>query len=269
MIKQVRNLLFYTLLFVSWYAHATVIPPNTRLSMGQTVTSENGKYILVMQADGNLVLYRNDGAVRFATYRFGNNFAAMQGDGNFVVYNSNIPPLWLWHTVTWGNPGAFLNVQNDGNLVVYSSSIVPLWNIGVDPSPISTPSTPSASNPSYPGDVVGRDLNYPGLGWLGHLGLWDGANVFEVVNASPNAIRITTLTDFKNTSTYWGAASANIPDYTIYNFCSSLDCNYYSWTYAPPVSSRLAIAARAYQAMLIGADYTYTAQYTSALPSWS
>jgi hypothetical protein len=191
MIKKIINLSFYTLLFVCGYAHATVIPPNTRLSMGQAVTSDNGQYTLVMQSDGNLVLYRKDGVVRFATYQYGNNFAQMQGDGNFVVYNSI--PQALWHTVTWGNPGAFLNVQTDGNLVVYSNSLVPLWNIGADPSPISTPgSSPSASNPSYPGDVVGRDLNYPSLGWIGHLGLWDGSNVIEVVNVSPNAIRITT-----------------------------------------------------------------------------
>ena len=57
------------------------------LYQGQRVLSDNGRYFLIMQTDGNLVMYRNDGAVRFATYRFGHR-EVMQGDGQFVEYTA-------------------------------------------------------------------------------------------------------------------------------------------------------------------------------------
>ena len=49
----------------------------------------------------------------------------MQNDGNLVVYSASGQPLWA--TLTQNNPGAWLAMQNDGNLVVYSSSGRPLW----------------------------------------------------------------------------------------------------------------------------------------------
>ena len=127
---------------------------------------------------------------------------------------------------------------------------------------------PPPSDPALAGDVVGRDLNYPLLGWFGHLGLWDGARVVEVVSGTANAIRLTTLSTFKSTSTYWGTASANIPNYYVYGCFSALCQN---WWLAPEgqvemVRTRFAIAKRAYQAYLIGADYTVTAQYVRARP---
>jgi hypothetical protein len=36
----------------------------TQLNMGQSIGSSQGKYNLIMQADGNLVMYRSDGTVR-------------------------------------------------------------------------------------------------------------------------------------------------------------------------------------------------------------
>ncbi|MDF1683923.1 MAG: hypothetical protein P1U36_04615 [Legionellaceae bacterium] len=32
------------------------------------------------------------------------------------------------------------------------------------------------AKPAYPGDILGRDLNYPGLGPLGHVGIATGDN---------------------------------------------------------------------------------------------
>jgi hypothetical protein len=49
----------------------------------------------------------------------------MQTDGNLVVYNANGGPVF--HTWTFGNPGAYLAIQDDGNLVVYSSGGAVLW----------------------------------------------------------------------------------------------------------------------------------------------
>lgn len=51
--------------------------------------------------------------------------ARMQRDGNFVVRDSAGKPVW--HTRTFGNPGAYLRVQGDGNMVIYSRENKPLW----------------------------------------------------------------------------------------------------------------------------------------------
>ena len=127
---------------------------------------------------------------------------------------------------------------------------------------------PPPSDPALAGDVVGLDLNYPLLGWLGHLGLWDGARIVEVVSGTTNAIRLTTLSTFKSTSTYWGTASARIPTYDVYGcFLSSCpDRRLTSWGgQVETVNTRYAIAKRAYQAYLIGANYTTTAEYRPAI----
>ncbi|WP_435271362.1 hypothetical protein [Streptomyces sp. 1222.5] len=85
---------------------------------------------LVMQSDGNLVMYRNrDGAAIWSTHTSGHSgaYAVMQTDGNFVVYDATSHPLWSTHTA--GNSGAWANMQDDGNFVIYKGSTA-LWNSG-------------------------------------------------------------------------------------------------------------------------------------------
>lgn len=102
-----------------------ILRPNTTLSANQSVTSCDGRFTLVMQGDGNLVLYKQGAWIwQTATNGRGGQRAVMQGDGNFVLYTaSNVP---LFHTHTNGAVGAYLNVQNDGNMVVYLGSS-PKW----------------------------------------------------------------------------------------------------------------------------------------------
>jgi len=45
----------------------------------------------------------------------GPGYAVMQGDGNLVIYTP--AGVAVWHTITWGHPGAWLTVQDDGNVV--------------------------------------------------------------------------------------------------------------------------------------------------------
>jgi len=59
-------------------------------------------------------------------------------------------------------------------------------------------------NPQDQSDILGRDLNVPGLGALGHVGLWTGDQVIEALDQTP-AIVQNTLQNFKSRSTYWGA----------------------------------------------------------------
>ncbi len=51
----------------------------------------------------------------------------MQGDGNLVLYSRTRA---IWSTNTWGNPDAFFAEQSDGNMVVYSKAGKALWNSG-------------------------------------------------------------------------------------------------------------------------------------------
>lgn len=62
-----------------------------------------------------------------------NTVLIMQYDGNLVLYNDNDANQPLWSTHTYGNPGAFLRLQDGngdgGQIVVYDSSNAPLWSI--------------------------------------------------------------------------------------------------------------------------------------------
>lgn len=80
------------------------------LASGRSITSPNGRYSLVMQQDGNLVAHAPGGRV-------------------------------LWHSRTWGHPGASMSVQYDGNLVVYATSGRALWHSGTYryPTPSDVP----------------------------------------------------------------------------------------------------------------------------------
>src|SRR5215469_2289043 len=105
----------------------TVLLPNQQLNVNDQLNLPNDNAHLVMQADGNLVLYTSDGHPLWAsnTWDTPANHAIMQNDGNFVVYDAN--GRAYWDTGTWGNPGAYLVLQQTGNLVVYSSNNTVLW----------------------------------------------------------------------------------------------------------------------------------------------
>jgi hypothetical protein len=108
------------------------------LGPGQWIASDT--VWLVMQADGNLVLYRKrDGAPLASSGTWDNPgaYVTLQVDGNLVVYRAgrSDPAGALWSTGTWGNPNDLLVAQSDGNLVLYqrdslSRDTVPLWSTG-------------------------------------------------------------------------------------------------------------------------------------------
>ncbi|MEV0737900.1 protein kinase [Streptomyces sp. NPDC050549] len=78
----------------------------------QTVRSK-----LIMQTDGNLVLYDKDGTAHWASQTSGEgNTAVFQADGNLVVYNARTQPVWASNT--GGAAGATLKVLEDGNMVI-------------------------------------------------------------------------------------------------------------------------------------------------------
>lgn len=99
---------------------------NIVLHIDQSIYSPDGRFQLVMQGDGNLVLYGPSGAL-WSTVTAGSSatLAQMQTDGNLVVYTSAYRPVWASNT--WNNPGSALQLQDDGNLVIYSGTNVPIW----------------------------------------------------------------------------------------------------------------------------------------------
>tara|TARA_Y100000389_G_C17127383_1_gene348494 strand:+ start:67 stop:558 length:492 start_codon:yes stop_codon:yes gene_type:complete len=88
---------------------------------------------LVLQGDGNLVLYDANGTALWNTGTHGQGVApyklVLQGDGNLVLYAAN--GTVLWHTVTHGQGVApyRLVLQDDHNLVLYAAG-GPIWSSG-------------------------------------------------------------------------------------------------------------------------------------------
>jgi len=94
--------------------------PGQSLRPGQQLQSDNKRFVLTMQTDGNVVLYDANGHPLWATNTWKGiapREFVMQTDGNLVLYSTD--GVARWASNTWKNPGAFLNVQDDGNLVVY------------------------------------------------------------------------------------------------------------------------------------------------------
>jgi Dual-action HEIGH metallo-peptidase len=99
------------------------------LGVGQQLNSCDGRFSLILQGDGNLVLYKNGVGALWASGTYGQPayYAPMQGDGNFVLYGTSLQALW--NSGTPGFPGAYLALQNDGNLVIYQGGVA-RWNTG-------------------------------------------------------------------------------------------------------------------------------------------
>ncbi len=95
------------------------------LEPGAYLLSPDHQYELIMQGEGNLVLY-HEGKALWDSSTWGNPgaYAVMQADGNFVIYNGG--PA-LWSSGTSGYPGAYLVLQDDSNLVIYQGSTA-LWD---------------------------------------------------------------------------------------------------------------------------------------------
>ncbi|EST28365.1 hypothetical protein M878_22730 [Streptomyces roseochromogenus subsp. oscitans DS 12.976] len=103
------------------YARSAKIGSGQKLQGGWWAQTQYTR--LVMQPDGNFVIYRkHDGKAIWSTGTSGHSgaYAFMQTDGNLVVYSSTGSALWSTHTS--GHTGAYALLQSDGNFVVYTST---------------------------------------------------------------------------------------------------------------------------------------------------
>jgi hypothetical protein len=95
-----------------------ILQPGQSFQVDAPLYSDDGTYRVVLQNDGNLVLYGPTDAL-WASGTNGQSVSQciMQTDGNLVIYGCNGP---IWASNTSGNPGAYLKLQNDGMLAIYS-----------------------------------------------------------------------------------------------------------------------------------------------------
>lgn len=124
---------------------------------GDHLMSPNGAYDLVLQTDGNLVLYGPAGW----TWQSGTRGSTpdrlqIQTDGNLVLYGPN--DSVIWQTYTAGRGAGFMQVQDDGNFVLYTNAAVPTWQTYTYPG-YQPPATPTPPGPSLPSKVQ-TAINY-------------------------------------------------------------------------------------------------------------
>lgn len=94
----------------------------------EVLYSADGAYRLIMQDDGNAVVYEVGVSAVWAsgTGKTSSERISMQNDCNLVVYTSLNTAAWSSGT---GNAGddCYLKLHNDGELVVYTASDTPVW----------------------------------------------------------------------------------------------------------------------------------------------
>lgn len=108
------------------YSCSAVLRPGGILRRGKSVWSCDGSKRLVMQNDGNLVLY--DATSALWASNTGGTAASrvmMQHDGNLVVYDDHGGVYW--HSGTGEHPDSFLTLTNKGDLVVDNPGREILW----------------------------------------------------------------------------------------------------------------------------------------------
>src|ERR1700748_2145794 len=105
---------------------------NQYLKPGDSLVSNNGRFNLILQGDGNLILNRvgQPGSAMWLTSTAGHAniyWAYMQDDGNFVVRVDGVDGKSIWASKTPGNPGAALVLTDTGDLVIQRPNGNIIW----------------------------------------------------------------------------------------------------------------------------------------------
>ena len=103
-----------------------VLLAHEKLVAGEHICSENRRYEFGLSPQGELAIWAG-AKISWSAGTFGSTVhLVMQGDGNLVLYNAIKP---LWDTKTHGNPGATLKLENDGRVVIRLGGAV-IWSRG-------------------------------------------------------------------------------------------------------------------------------------------
>jgi len=180
----------------------------------------------------------------------------MSANGSLEIRSANGVDYIIQST---GIPGAYAIMEDTGSFSIYSPAPANsfLWGSGEDAM---------ASAPTKIADVLGRDLDVPVVGFAGHIGLWDGTQVVEVINAA-QPIRRTSLSAFKTASdAYWGKATFSLP--AIYSLgCALGSCYDDGVMLTHWVEYRPGVILRTQQIEIIGLQYTLLPYPTQAIPT--
>ena len=105
------------------------------MESGQEMISENGEYVVKVQSDGNLVLYKGS-EVLWASATHGKGREpykmTMQSDNHLVLQDADSKVIWAPDVYIgkdehqW-KEGGYAVLQDDGNLVVYDGANKAMW----------------------------------------------------------------------------------------------------------------------------------------------
>ncbi|WP_444897451.1 hypothetical protein [Microbulbifer sp. SSSA005] len=154
LMKKISAFIFSTLLIICGQANAkNTLEPGTWLQSGEKLVSNNGRFELIMQTPGNLVLYKvgtnSSTGERWQTAlwatRTGGNpgnpgaKAFMQrSNGQLVVYTADNKPLWVSGTAKTANKDTRLFLMDTGNLVLLKPDGTPIWHTDTGPKECKT-----------------------------------------------------------------------------------------------------------------------------------
>jgi hypothetical protein len=103
-------------------------PSGAQLDSGESKFSLNQQWRLILQTDGNLVIYNTaTGVYKWATQTIGSGAikAIMQEDGQFCLYNAAGELKWTTYT---RDAGSVARLESDGILAVHSPKGYAVWN---------------------------------------------------------------------------------------------------------------------------------------------
>jgi len=144
------------------------------LAVNDGLTSPDGKNLLILGSDGNLVLSQLPGGTLWQSNTSGVSgqyFAIMQADGNFCIYMGSDPTHqgpFRWGTMaSYRGPGQYLALlQNNGNFTIYTQNAgqtktgEALWS--TDTAPWSRMWSPPNWMGNLPGSKLLSQLTIPG-----------------------------------------------------------------------------------------------------------
>jgi hypothetical protein len=109
-------------------ANGITFPEGRTLASGAAFVTDT--YELVMQTDGNLVVYNDTGAAVWASGTAGHPGAnaLMRGDGNFVIFADQAQTQSLWSTGTTAAGGTQSTFNTDGTFTVRNSGGGVVWS---------------------------------------------------------------------------------------------------------------------------------------------
>jgi hypothetical protein len=128
--------------------------PGTTLQIPDALYSERQNDQLILQPDGNLVIYCttcNPAKAIWSSQTNGKNVRALyfQPDGDLVLRNANGKMVWHSniHSSCAGSEQAYFTLQDDGNLVMlYNLTIGNGAAASSGASPVSSPASPASGN---------------------------------------------------------------------------------------------------------------------------